>query len=380
MHKLPVGVLGASGYAGRELCALLAAHPHLSLAFATADRRRGERVRVGPPYAPPVDVVFEATDDAPLGDAAVVFTALPHGASAEWSARARAAGARVVDLSSDLRPGHVPADALARPAGIAPAPAAVGGADPAAAPAAAVEGAAVEGAAVVTDPCTAVPYGLPELFRDAVRAADVVANPGCYPTAILVALAPLVRAGLVAPGTLVSVSAASGVTGAGNAPRADLLFGEVADDFRAYGTADGAANVHRHLPEMRAALAALGGDVDLVFTPHLLPAARGILATITVPVVGLSGALARDPGALWRDAYAGEPFVEVAAPGEPTPTLRDVRHRNVVRVAALPVAGVRAPALLVTAAIDNLTKGAAGQAVQNANLMLGLDEAAGLPR
>ncbi len=375
MHKLPVGVLGASGYAGRELCALLAAHPRFTLAFATADRRRGERVRVGPPYAAPTEVVFEATDDAPLGEAAVVFTALPHGASAEWSARARAAGARVVDLSSDLRPGHLAAATLARFAALAPAHAG------ATAPLAAAQPAdGEETTAVVTDPRTAVPYGLPELFRDAVRTADVVANPGCYPTAILVALAPLARAGLLAPGALVGVSAASGVTGAGNAPRADLLFGEVADDFRAYGAADGAANVHRHLPEMRAALAALGGDVDLVFTPHLLPAARGILATITVPVADLPGDLARDPAALWRDAYAGEPFVEVAAPGEPMPTLRDVRHRNVVRVAALPVAGVRAPALLVTAAIDNLTKGAAGQAVQNANLMLGLDETAGLPR
>jgi N-acetyl-gamma-glutamyl-phosphate reductase len=376
MHKIPVGVLGASGYAGRELCALLAAHPRFTLAFATADRRRGERVRVGPPYAAPVDLEYQATDDAPLGAAAVVFTALPHGASAEWSVRARAAGARVVDLSSDLRPGHLAAGLLARLAAPVAAGAVAGGAtEPA--PAAAGAGAADS---VVTDPRSAVPYGLPELFRDAVRAADVVANPGCYPTAVLVALAPLARAGLLADGALVSVSAASGVTGAGNSPRADLLFGEVADDFRAYGADAHAANVHRHLPEMRAALGALGADVDLVFTPHLLPAARGILATITVPVAGLDGALAADPAALWREAYAGEPFVEVAAPGEPMPTLRDVRHRNVVRVSALPVAGVRAPALLVTAAIDNLTKGAAGQAVQNANLMLGLDETAGLPR
>ena len=352
MHTVPVGVLGASGYAGRELCALVAAHPQLTLAFAAADRRRGERVGVGPPYAAPLDLTFAAADDVRLGDAALVFSALPHGASAEWSARARAAGTRVVDLSSDLRPGHL-SDATR---------ATLGGA--------------------------AVPYGLPELFRADLAGADVVANPGCYPTAILVALAPLARAGLLTGGVLVSVAAASGVTGAGNSPRADLLFGEVAEDFRAYGHAAGgdgapAANVHRHLPEMRAALTALGADADLVFTPHLLPAARGILATITVPLPGGSDApaLART---LWRDAYAGEPFVEVAdAAGpaaEPLPTLAAVRHRNVVRVAALPVAGVRRPALLVTAAIDNLVKGAAGQAVQNANLMLGLAEDAGLPR
>ena len=371
MHKIPVGVLGASGYAGRELCALVAAHPRFTLAFATADRRRGERVRVGPPYAAPANVVFQATDDAPLGEAAVVFTALPHGASAEWSVRARAAGAKVVDLSSDLRPGYLAAGMLRRLAALAPAGVGGAGAD---------EAEAADAGAVVTDPRAAVPYGLPELFRDAVRTADVVANPGCYPTAVLVALAPLARAGLLAPGALVSVSAASGVTGAGNSPRADLLFGEVADDFRAYGAADGRANAHRHLPEMRSALSALGADVDLVFTPHLLPTARGILATITVPLAHLPHEWAGDPAALWREAYAGEPFVEVAGLGEPTPTLADVRHRNVVRVAALLVAGVRAPALLVVAAIDNLTKGAAGQAVQNANLMLGLDETAGLPR
>jgi N-acetyl-gamma-glutamyl-phosphate reductase len=345
MHNIPVGVLGASGYAGRELCALIAAHPQLHLAFATADRRRGERVRVGPPYGPPADVTFAAADDVALGDAALVFTALPHGASAEWSVRARTAGARVVDLSSDLRPGHL-TDAFR---------AELGG--------------------------TSVPYGLPELFRDQVRGAHVVANPGCYPTAILVALAPLARAGLLAGGALVSVSAASGVTGAGNSPRADLLFGEVAEDFRAYGTSAESANVHRHLPEMQATLAALGADADLVFTPHLLPVARGILATITVPLVDAAAdaaAVARD---LWRQAYAGEPFVEVVdAAAEPLPTLAAVRHRNVVRVAALPVAGVRRPALLVTAAIDNLVKGAAGQAVQNANLLLGLPEDAGLPR
>lgn len=358
MHKIPVGVLGASGYAGRELCGLVAAHPRLALAFATADRRRGETVRVRAPGAGPgTEVTFVATDDAPLGDAELVFSALPHGASAEWSRRAREAGARVVDLSSDLRPGHL--DAALRDALVHGGRVAVG----AGAPAAVAVGSVPEGAG-------AVPYGLPELFREGVRGADVVANPGCYPTAILLALAPLARAGLLAPGATVAASAASGVTGAGNAPREELLFGEVGESFRAYGV----GNAHRHLPEMRAALEALGADVDLVFTPHLLPVARGILATLTVPVTRLP---AGDVLAPWREAYAGEPFVEVA---DAPPTLADVRHRNVARLTAVAVAGVRTPTLLVLAAIDNLVKGAAGQAVQNANLMLGLDEAAGLPR
>jgi N-acetyl-gamma-glutamyl-phosphate reductase len=333
VHKIPVGVLGASGYAGRELCGLVAAHPRLSLAFATANERRGERVRVG--GAAGADVTFVATDDARLDDAELVFSALPHGASAVWVDRVRAAGARVVDLSADLRPGNQPA-----------------------------QGDAHGGTAVATQ----APYGLTELTRDQLPGADVVANPGCYATAILIAIAPLVARGLALPGATINAAAASGVTGAGFTPRHDLLFAEVAEDFRAYG----AGNVHRHLAEMRATIGMLGGDQDIIFTPHLLPVARGILATITVPVTDLPD----DALAPWREFYAGEPFVEVV---DAQPTLREVVRRNVVRLTAVRVAGVRQPTLLVTAALDNLVKGAAGQALQNANVVLGLDEPMGLP-
>lgn len=318
MHRIPVGVLGASGYAGRELCAIIARHPSLDLAFATANERRGERARLGG-----VDVRFVAHDDAPLADAELVFSALPHGASAAWVERIRNAGVRAVDLSSDLRPGN--------------------GAQP-------------------------VPYGLTELTRSELRDAPVVANPGCYPTAILMALAPLARRGLITPGGMVNVSAASGVTGAGFTPRPDLLFAEVAEDYKAYAV----GNTHRHLAEMRSVLAGQGADADLIFTPHLLPVARGILATITVPIAEpLADVLAP-----WHEDFANEPFVEIDA--EP-PTLRDVVRRNVVRISARAVAGVRQPTLLVLSAIDNLVKGAAGQAVQNANVVLGLDEPMGLP-
>ena len=313
-----MGVLGASGYAGRELCAIIARHPGMALAFATANERRGERARLGG-----ADVRFVAHDDAPLTSAELVFSALPHGASAPWVERVRNAGARAVDLSSDLRPGN--------------------------------------GAA-------SVPYGLTEVTRQQLPDASVVANPGCYPTAILMALLPLVRRGLVAPGASVIANAASGVTGAGLSPRTDLLFGEVTEDFKAYGV----GNTHRHLAEMRSVLNANGADADLIFTPHLLPVARGILATITVPLTRELD----DPLAPWREDFAGEPFVEIDA--EP-PTLRDVVRRNVVRISARHVAGVRQPTLLVLSAIDNLVKGAAGQAVQNANVVLGLDEPAGLP-
>jgi N-acetyl-gamma-glutamyl-phosphate reductase len=323
VNKIPVGVLGASGYAGRELCGLIAQHPRFSLAFATANEQRGQSVRFGRQT-----VTFTATDDAALDAAAIVFCALPHGASLPWVERARASGARVVDLSSDLRPGN--------------------GAD--------------EHGAI---------YGMPELgagTRAAIKVAEIVANPGCYPTSILLALAPLVSRGLVAPGATIVANSASGVSGAGNSPKRELLFAEVSDDYRAYGV----GNSHRHLKEMTATLNGMGGDADIVFTPHLLPVARGILSTITVP---LADTLA-DPLEPYRTAYADERFIEVIAQ---QPALADVVRRNVVRMTATMIAGTRTPTLLVTSAIDNLVKGAAGQALQNANIMCGIDEDAGLP-
>jgi N-acetyl-gamma-glutamyl-phosphate reductase len=311
-------VLGASGYAGRELCALIQNHPRLELAFASANAQRGETARIGGQ-----DVTFAAPEDVRLEAAQLVFSALPHGASAEWVARIEAAGRAVVDLSADLRIGNGP---------------------------------------------TTAPYGLTEVARAEVAGARVVANPGCYPTATLIALLPLLEAGLVAPGATITINAASGVTGAGKSPRLDLLFGEVTENYSAYGV----GNDHRHLREMRAMVARTGADVDLLFTPHLLPVARGILATITVP---LTAPLAH-PLAPFQQRWKGEPFIEVTAA---LPTLRDVAHRNVVRLHARMAAHLRTPTLIVLAAIDNLVKGAAGQAVQNANLMLGLGETLGLP-
>ncbi len=321
MHKLAIGVLGASGYAGRELCELVARHPHARLAFATAADRAGTRARFGGQ-----ELSFVSAEEAPLGDAALVFSALPHGASAQWVRAAHDAGAKVVDLSADLRPGSVPT---------------------------------VSGG---------VPYGLTELARACVRDAEIVSNPGCYPTVTLLALLPLLERGLVAPGATITVNAASGVTGAGFTPKRELMFAEVADDYRPYAI----GNSHRHLAEMRSVIASLGCDADLIFTPHLLPVARGILATITVPLTERLD----DVLGPWRERFAGEPFIEVSAE---IPSLRDVVHRNIVRITATMAAGVRTPTVLIVAAIDNLVKGAAGQALQNANLLLGLDETMGLP-
>lgn len=322
MHKVAVGVLGASGYAGRELCLLVEQHPQMELVFATAHGQRGQSVRIAGR-----DINFIATEDAPLPKAGLVFSALPHGASLEWVRQIRSAGAKAVDLSSDLRPGN--------------------------------DG-TLEGGAV--------PYGMTELNRASVAGADVVSNPGCYPTAILIALAPLVSAGLIEQGTTIAASAASGVTGAGFTPRPDLLFAEISEDFRAYGV----GNNHRHVAEMATVLKEKGSEADLIFTPHLLPVARGILATI---IVRLTQPL-ENPLQPWTDVYSGERFIELS---NSTPSLRDVARRNVVRMSATMAANTTSPTLIITSAIDNLTKGAAGQAVQNANLMLGFDEGIGLP-
>jgi N-acetyl-gamma-glutamyl-phosphate reductase len=319
VHKIPVGVLGASGYAGRELCALINNHPYFNLAFATANAQRGERAVLGGR-----EVHFIASDDAPLEQAELVFSALPHGASGSWVERVHQHGLRAIDLSSDLRPGHTQ---------------------------------------------KLVPYGLTEVARESLKGAEVIANPGCYPTAVLLSLVPLLERGLIRPGSSIIVDAASGVTGAGNSPKPELMFGEVTENYRAYGV----GNEHRHLPEMRALLASHETDADLLFTPHLLPVARGILATITVQ---LTKEIA-EPLALWREHYSKEPFVEVTSD---LPALRDVVHRNVVRITVRKAAGLRVPTLIVLSAIDNLVKGAAGQAVQNANVSYGFAEVSGLPR
>ena len=320
------GVLGANGYTGREAVRLLARHASVEIAFATSQSEAGQPLRSLDRAAP--DGALVRAEDADLAACDVVLSCLPHGESARWAERALAAGAKVVDLSADLRVPGPDTPEWARGA----------------------------------------VYGLPELHRERIAGAALVANPGCYPTAALLALAPLLRAGLLAGPAI--VDAASGLTGAGRSPRRELLFAEAAEDFRAYGV----GNTHRHLAEMRDQGARLaGGEApELVFTPHLLPVRRGILETIHVT---LREPLER-PEEPWAAAYASEPFVEVTH-GR-TPSLADVVGSNRVAVGVAAVAGVSAPMLTVVAAIDNLVKGAAGQAVQNLNLMFGLPETEGL--
>jgi N-acetyl-gamma-glutamyl-phosphate reductase len=326
ISRARVGILGASGYAGREAIRLLAKHGKAEIALASSESEAGAKLSSLMRGAP--GLTLTAIADADLASCDAVFCCLPHGESARWVLAAREAGAKVVDFSNDLR---------------------------------------VIGPETPEWAWDAV-YGLPELHRERIARAELVANPGCYPTAALLALAPLLRRGLVAGPVI--VDAASGVSGAGRSPKREYLYAELAEDFRAYA----AGNVHRHLAEMRDQSARLGGDggPELVFTPHLLPVKRGILETIYVP---LAEPLA-DPVRPWLDDYAGEAFVEVLA-GR-LPSLADVVGTNLVSIGVQPVAGTQRPMLIVVAAIDNLVKGAAGQAVQNLNLMFGFDEAEGL--
>jgi N-acetyl-gamma-glutamyl-phosphate reductase len=311
---VPVGVFGASGYVGQELMRLLARHPGASIAFATAESAAGEVVE---------GHRLVKSDDAPLERAELVFSCLPHGVSRGYVHAVRAAGRRAVDLSADFRL----------------SPEAV--------------------------------YGLTEITRPRLVGAELVANPGCYPTAALLALIPLAQRDLIDPSREVVIDAASGVTGAGRSLTRELLFGEVAEDYRAYA----AGNTHRHLPELRATLARESGFTgDLVFTPHLLPVKRGILETIHVPLTrALDQGTAEE---LYDAAYAGEACVQITR-GR-LPSLKDVVYRNRVAIGVVPVTNVQRPRLTVIAAIDNLVKGAAGQAVQNMNVMLGIPETLGL--
>lgn len=330
-------VAGASGYAGGELLRLLDAHPDITVVAAAAASRAGEPVSaVHPNLTGLGDLVLSTTDPELLGAADVVFLALPHGESASIVA-ALPEGAAVIDLGADFR--------LIDPAAWA---AYYGGAH----------------AGTWT-------YGLPELpgQRDRIASSRRVANPGCYATAVTLALAPLLASGLAEPRDVV-VTAASGTSGAGRKATDALLATQVMGSMSAYKV----GGVHQHTPEMEQSLSAVAGaPVTLSFTPLLAPMPRGIVATCTA--VAASGASADDVREALVAAYRDEPFVHVLAPGQ-WPQTSSVAGSN---AAQLQVAlDAHAGRIIVVSAIDNLGKGAAGQAVQNANLVLGLDERAGL--
>ncbi|RAI45401.1 N-acetyl-gamma-glutamyl-phosphate reductase [Rhodoplanes roseus] len=339
-----IGILGASGYTGSELLRLLLRHPRVDIALLTADRRAGQAMRdVFPqfsPYALPRLVSIDDTD-WPSAGLDLVFCALPHGTTQTVieTLLDKAPNTKVVDLSADFR--LFDPEAYARWYGHAH------------------RAEALQREAV---------YGLVEVYREKIRGARLVANPGCYTTCAQLPLLPLIRAAAIDLDAIV-IDAKSGMTGAGRAAKEAMLFSEVSEGFHAYGVGH-----HRHMAELDQEFSkAAGREVLPTFTPHLVPMNRGILSTIYVR--GTEGRGAEELYAILVDAYADEPFVHVLPFGE-MPQTRHVRGSNMTFIG---VAKDRVPGrAIVCAALDNLVKGASGQAVQNMNLMLGFPEALGL--
>ncbi len=358
--RIPVAVVGPTGYTGLELIELLARHPAMRLDYLASARTPAPRIDEefprlahrlgGGPGGGHAAGECEAIDAAKIGARCrLAFLCLPHEAAMEHTPKLLAHCVKVVDLSAAYRIrdaatyqrayGHHHTDAPGLSRAV---------------------------------------YGLTEWFRDDIRRADLCANPGCYPTAAAMALLPLLRDGLI-DGRNVIINAASGVSGAGRTPKQNLHYPEANENFSAYGV-----GVHRHQPEIAQTLRLKGGQSGAVFTgvaeggwngeplfvPHLLPLERGILETIYAAPAAQGVDTDRVQACL-RSAYEREPFVVVR---DDTPALRDVQRTNMVHVNARVVGG----RVVLVAAEDNLVKGASGQAIQNANLMLGLDETTGL--
>ncbi len=353
--KARIGVLGASGYTGAELLRLLIRHPRVEIALLTAERRAGKAMAdVFPQFAPYTLPTLRAIEGADWQRLAldVAFCALPHGTTQKVIADLleRAPGTKVVDLSADFR--LADAAAYARWYGHEHA---------------------------MPQLQKEAVYGLTEVYRAQIEAARLVANPGCYPTCAELALIPLLKANAIDPDEIV-IDAKSGMTGAGRAAREDMLFAEVSEGFHAYGVGH-----HRHMAELDQEFSlAAGRDVIVTFTPHLVPMNRGILSTIYVRAAkagtksGIKSGIKAAPDdlhALLAKAYVNEPFVHVL-PFRTLPQTRHVRGSNMtfIGVTADRIAG-RA---IIVSALDNLTKGASGQAVQNMNVMLGFPETMGL--
>jgi len=343
VEKAKIGILGASGYTGAELLRLLIRHPRVEIALLTADRRAGKAMaEVFPQFAPyelPMLTAIDGADWKALG-LDLAFCALPHGTTQTVikDLMASATSTKVVDLSADFR--------LADPAAYAHW---------------------YGHAHAAPDLQRQAVYGLTEVYRDKIKTARLVANPGCYTTCAELALVPLLKANAIDPDEIV-VDAKSGMTGAGRAAKEEMLFSEVSEGFHAYGVGH-----HRHMAELDQEFSlAAGRPVIVSFTPHLVPMNRGILSTIYVRGVK---ATPQDLQAMLSKAYANESFVHVLPFGT-VPQTRHVRGSNMTFIGV--VADRIAGRAIVIAALDNLTKGASGQAVQNMNVMLGFPEAMGL--
>ena len=335
---IKVGIVGGTGYTGVELLRLLSQHPQVEIVAITSRGEAGQPVaQMFPNLRGHVGIAFSEPKVDVLAACDVVFYATPNGIAMKQVPELLAAGVRVIDLAADFRlkdqaewaqwygMPHTCPDLLAEAV-----------------------------------------YGLPEVNREAIRTARLVANPGCYPTAVQLGFLPLLKAGLVDAGHLIA-DAKSGVSGAGRKAEVHSLFCEAGENFKAYGVAG-----HRHLPEIRQGLGGMTAEaVGLTFVPHLTPMIRGIHTTLYARLTASAPSLQ----ALYEQTYASEPFVDVMPAGA-CPETRSVKGANTCRISVFQPQG--GDTVVVLSVIDNLVKGAAGQAVQNMNLMFGLDERAGL--
>ena len=339
-----IGICGATGYTGVETIRLLQRHGHARLAFAHSDSNAG--MRLSDVIACPYDVPLIKADDAPLDKVDVVFSCLPHGPSAVLCARVLKAGKKVVDFSADFRLRDV---------------------------------AVYESTYKHTHPhpglIAEAVYGLPEIYRADIAAADLVANPGCYPTSVVLGALPLLESGALADPIIIADSK-SGVSGAGRKPSQSTHFVEVSENLVPYNV----GNIHRHVPEINQTLNEVDGGrspggVNVIFTPHLLPINRGMLSALYFRLTPEAAKI--DWQAAFASRFEGEPFVKVLPKGQ-TATIAHVARTNLCALSIHPMGGALGDRLLVISCIDNLTKGAAGQALQSMNLMFGLAETEGL--
>lgn len=340
-RKIKVGIVGGTGYTGVELLRLLSTHPQATITAITSRGDAGLPVaQMFPSLRGYVDLVFSDPTNANLTDCDVVFFATPHGVAMSQAQVLLDAGVKLIDLAADFR---------------------------------LQDTAVFEQWYKMPHTCPAIlreaVYGIPELYREKVKSAQVIGNPGCYPTTVLLGLAPLLEQGLIDLSAPIVADSKSGVSGAGRKAEISTLFAESSDSMKAYGVAG-----HRHHPEIHAQLKLLAKqDVQFIFVPHLIPMIRGMLSTIYVKLSEQGKQL--DLQALYETRYQHEHFVDVMPAGS-LPETRSVRGSNQIRIALHKQAETGYLTLLVVQ--DNLVKGAAGQAVQNMNIMFGFSENTGL--
>lgn len=335
---IKVGIFGATGYTGYEAIKILRKHPDVEIKFATSESYTGQQMSRVYPVSWQTPLI--RSDDAPLDEVDAVFCCLPHAASMPTVLRARQAGVRVIDFSADFRLDDVTVYQ---------------------------QWYGVEH--VAPDMLAEAVYGIPEINREQVKQTDLLAVPGCYPTSILLPLYPLLKAGLVNPDAPLIADSKSGVSGAGRTPSLKTHFVETNENLSPYNI----GQKHRHIAEVELMVRKWGHiQPTIIFSPHLVPISRGMLSTI---YVSLNSDLSADAAqALLESAYAEEPLVRVLPPGE----LATFAHTQRTNTCAISVTQVNPRQLILCSSIDNLGKGASGQAIQNFNVMFGLNETAGL--